>query len=241
MKPLPDYRDFDKLKLLTVVEGLLVNETPLRVGVGREPPLGSAVDIAPLRISIRGRSVPYIPGSSLKGSLRSLAESIARAQGYSIHDPWDWVAIEKEKDSLDFCVICGIFGSTYLAGHVKVYDAYPVGEPPLFVKTGVGISRDFRGVKPGILYTEEQVAPGVEWAFRMDVINIKLFPEPEEERGRLLRQLLDFLQQGMVQVGARKTIGYGLLKLVKGEYRVYEIRDGRLEVTLRGAIGGGGR
>ncbi|MEM2475642.1 MAG: RAMP superfamily CRISPR-associated protein, partial [Thermofilaceae archaeon] len=115
MKLLPDYRDFDKLKLLTVVEGLLVNETPLRVGVGREPPLGSAVDIAPLRISIGGRSVPYIPGSSLKGSLRSLVESIARAQGYSIHDPWDWVAIEKEKDSLDFCFICGIFGNTYLA------------------------------------------------------------------------------------------------------------------------------
>ncbi|MEM0460527.1 MAG: RAMP superfamily CRISPR-associated protein [Thermofilaceae archaeon] len=238
---MPDYRDFDKLKLLTVVEGFLVNETPLRVGVGMEPPLGSAVDIALLRISIGGRSVPYIPGSSLKGSLRSLAESIARAQGYSIHDPWDWKAIEDEKKNSDFCIICGIFGNTYLAGHVKIYDAYPVGETLLFVKTGVGISRDFRGAHPRILYTEEQVAPGVEWAFRMDIINIKLFPEPEEERGRLLKQLLELLRQGMVQVGARKALGYGLLRLTKGEYRVYEVRDGQLEVTGRGIIGGDGR
>lgn len=237
---MPDYRDFDKLRLLTVVEGLLVNETPLRVGTGREPPLGSAVDVAPVRVRIKGRSVPYIPGSSLKGSLRSLAECLAGAQGLKIHDPWDWDAVEAEGKSGDFCIICGIFGSTYLASHVRIYDAYPAGEPLLFVKTGVGISRDFKGVRPGILYTEEQVAPGVEWKFRMDVYNIRVFPEPEEERGKLLRQLLDLLQQGMVHVGARKTVGYGLLRLARSEYRVYEVRGGRLEETSRGVLGGGG-
>lgn len=62
--------------------GQLVNETPLRIGVGRESPLGSsAVDIAPITIRFAdGRSVPYISGSSLKGMLRSLAEAMLRAQ-----------------------------------------------------------------------------------------------------------------------------------------------------------------
>ena len=44
------FADFDKLEVLTRVTGSLVNLTPLRVGVGREPPLGSVVDIAQLRV-----------------------------------------------------------------------------------------------------------------------------------------------------------------------------------------------
>ena len=154
------FADFDKLEVLTRVTGSLVNLTPLRVGVGREPPLGSAVDIAPLRVRFAdGSEKPYIPGSSLKGVLRSLAEAILRARGERVHDPWDFEAAKKEAEGGSFCLICGIFGSTKLASHVRVYDAYPDGEAPTFVKTGVGINRDFRGVQPGILYTEEQVAP----------------------------------------------------------------------------------
>jgi len=201
------FDDFDRLEVLTRITGSLVNLTPLRVGVGREPPLGAVVDIAPLRIRFAGGGTsPYIPGSSLKGVLRSLAESILRAQDKHVHDPWDFEAVEEEKNG-SFCLICGIFGSTRLASHVRVYDAYPEGEASTFVKTGVSINRDFRGVQPGLLYTEEQVVPGVRWRFMMDVINIRVFPEPGDERGRLLRQLLHMLASGMVQVGARRTVG----------------------------------
>jgi CRISPR-associated RAMP protein (TIGR02581 family) len=214
-----------------------VNLTPLRVGVGREPPLGSAVDIAPLRVRLAdGGEKPYIPGSSLKGVLRSLAETILRARGESVHDPWDFKAAEKEAENGNFCLICGIFGSTRLASHVRVYDAYPDGEASTFVKTGVGINRDFRGVQPGILYTEEQVAPFTSWKFMMDIVNIRVFPEPGDERGRLLRQLLQMLASGMVQVGARRTVGYGLVKLEQGRYEVYEVRDGLLVKVSEGGV-----
>jgi CRISPR-associated RAMP protein (TIGR02581 family) len=231
------YDDFDRLEALTCIRGSLVNEAPLRVGVGREPPLGSAVDLAPLRIRFAdGQTKPYIPGSSLKGVLRSLAESIARAQGLSVHDPWDFDKAESEAKNNDYCIICGTFGSTKLASHVRVYDAYPKGEAPTFVKTGVGINRDFRGVQPGILYTEEQVAPGVQWNFRMDVINIRVLPEPVDDRGRLLKQVVDVLVKGMVQVGARRTLGYGLLKLEGGRYEVYEVKGGALVKAREGGI-----
>jgi CRISPR-associated protein Csm3 len=233
------YDDFDILEVLTRVRGSLVNETPLRIGVGREPPLGSAVDLAPLRVRFAdGRSAPYIPGSSLKGVLRSLAESIARAQGLFVHSPWDFEAAKSEKENNSYCVICGIFGSTRLASHVRVYDIYPEGHASTFVKTGVGINRDFRGAQPEVLYTEEQVVPGVRWKFKMDVLNIRIFPEPapNDERGRLLRQVIDMLVRGMVQVGARKTIGYGLVKLEGGGYEVYEVKGGALVKTKEGDI-----
>jgi len=153
-----------------------------------------------------------------------------------VHEPWDFEAAESEAESHSYCVICGTFGSTKLASHVRVYDAYPEGYAPTFVKTGVGINRDFRGVQPGVLYTEEQVAPGVRWRFKMDVLNIRVFPESAGERGRMLRQVIDMLVKGVVQVGARRTIGYGLVKLEGGGYEVYEVKDGALVKTQEGGI-----
>jgi len=234
------YADFDKLEVLTRITGTLVNVSPLRVGAGREAPLGSAVDTAPLRVVFaNGKSVPYIPGSSLKGVLRSLAESIARARNMPAHSPWD-PDVEKEGKDETYCVICGTFGSTRLASHVRVYDAYPEGSTPTFVKTGVGINRDFGGAQPGILYTEEQVVPYVRWKFMMDIVNVRVFPQPADERGELLRELLELLANGMVQVGARRTVGYGLIRLVEGRYVVYEPRDGRLARVAEGEVRGGG-
>ncbi|ABL78685.1 type III CRISPR-associated RAMP protein Csx7 [Thermofilum pendens] len=233
------YNDLDRLDLFTRVTGVLENLTPLRVGAGREAQLGSPVDLEPLRVRLGDRSVPYIPGSSLKGVFRSLAEAIARAEGHVIHDPWDFEAAEQEARDGKYCLICGIFGSTRLASHVRIYDAYPKGTPTLFMKTGVGINRDFRGAHPNILYTERQVEPGHRWSFMMDIVNIRVYPEPGDERGRILRRVLDMLAEGMVQVGARKTVGYGLLRLVEGEYVVYGVRDGRLQRLESGKIGGG--
>jgi CRISPR-associated RAMP protein (TIGR02581 family) len=232
-----NYDDLDKLKVFTIIKGTLINESPLRVGVGREPSLGSAVDTAILRVKFAdGNHKPIIPGSSLKGTLRSLAEAIAKAQEEPIHNPWDASKAEEEAETGNFCVICGLFGSTKLASHVRVYDAYPLEEAPTFIKTGVGLNRDFQGVQPGILYTEEFVAPGVRWRFRMDVINVYVFPEPRDKRGKLLRQVIDLLSKGLVQVGARKTIGYGLVRLEKAKYEVYEVKEGLLTKIIEGEI-----
>ena len=64
--------NFDRLDSYIVIEGTLINETPLKIGKGAGG-LGE-VDIPVIRDE---RGIPYIPGSTLKGSLRSLAEKIA--------------------------------------------------------------------------------------------------------------------------------------------------------------------
>jgi CRISPR/Cas system CSM-associated protein Csm3 (group 7 of RAMP superfamily) len=64
--------DLDYLNTYTEVEAVIVNEAPLRVGSGRGEGLGEA-DLP----VVRGRDgVPFIPGSSLKGVLRSWLEVI---------------------------------------------------------------------------------------------------------------------------------------------------------------------
>ncbi|MBO3842806.1 MAG: CRISPR-associated RAMP protein [Candidatus Brockarchaeota archaeon] len=68
----------------TILEGYLTNISPLRIGSGREPPLGATVDLAVLRILYEGKLVPYIPGSSLKGVFRSQATAIAKSVGLDV-------------------------------------------------------------------------------------------------------------------------------------------------------------
>lgn len=230
-----NYNDFNVLKILTRITGTLTNQTPIRVGGLREIQQGAA-DVTPIKIKFGKKEVPYIPGSSIKGALRSLAEAILRARGEYVHDPWDFDAIEKEKKSGNYCLICGIFGSTAIASHVRIFDAYPIEEPSTFLKTGVGINRDFRGAQPGVLYTEEQVSPVNKWRFKMEIINIRVFPEPDDERGKLLRNLIEMLSAGMIQIGARKTVGYGTLKLEEGKYEVFEVVDGSIKKVHEGEI-----
>ena len=230
------FRDFEKLDTLTKLSGTLVNETPLRIGVGREPPLGAPVDLAVYRVA----GTPCIPGSSLKGVFRSFAEALARSKGLAVHSPWDEPAINQEGRSGQFCVICGIFGNTQLASHVRVYDAYPKDRQAArtFVKTSIAIDREFRSVKAEALFREELVLPHVEWDLKVDIFNIKAFPEPDpdDDRAVLLRELLRALRSVGLQVGARKSVGCGLIKLKDGSWSVYQMKNGVLEKVEEGKL-----
>ncbi|MCR6692651.1 MAG: CRISPR-associated RAMP protein Csx7 [archaeon YNP-LCB-003-016] len=66
------------------LKGYMENVSPLRIGVGREPPLGSRVDLAVIRVKYGEYDIPYIPGSSLKGLFRSHAGRIASSYGLKV-------------------------------------------------------------------------------------------------------------------------------------------------------------
>jgi len=74
----------DSLSILTVINGVVVNETPLRIGKGRGE-LGEH-DLPVLR-DLNG--IPYVPGSSLKGALRAFAEALVRGSGGRACTPFD--------------------------------------------------------------------------------------------------------------------------------------------------------
>ncbi|MEN2974891.1 MAG: CRISPR-associated RAMP protein Csx7 [Candidatus Caldarchaeales archaeon] len=229
-----NFKDLDILKIFTKIEGILINETPLRIGVGREGPIGSPIDLSVYRVN----GIPCIPGSSLKGVFRSFVESIASSKGYRVHQPWDNQIIEDEAKNNNFCIICGIFGSGELASHVKIYDSTPLknSDGRTFMKTGIGIDREFGSVRPGHLFTEEFVIPKTKWTFRMDLYNISLFPEPEDERGKLLRTLLDTLTSIGLSIGARKSAGCGLIKLLEAKWETYSIIDGTFKLKESGVL-----
>jgi len=228
------FKDLDVLRVLTKIEGILVNETPLRIGIDREGLIGSSVDAPVYRVN----GAPCIPGSSLKGVFRSFIEFLAVSKGYKIHQPWDTAAIKEEVENGNFCIVCGIFGNSELASHVKVYDSLPIKESEIkvFVKTGVGIDREFGSVRPGHLFTEEFVMPNTKWSFRMDVYNIELFPDPEDNRGQFLKTLLTILKSFGLSIGARKSVGCGLIKLLEAKWEKYSIIDGLFKLKERGVV-----
>jgi CRISPR-associated protein Csm3 len=220
------YHDLDTLDSLTRVEGVLVNEAPLRVGVGRGGQVGSPMDLAVYRLG----KVPCIPGSSLKGAFRSYLEVLEASRGSRVHSPW-------EEDGMEICPICGIFGSTKLASHLRVYDAPVIGEYSTLIKTGVSLDRDFGAQRPGLLYTEELVSPGCNWRFKMDIFNIGFPPSDDgDKRAVLIQRLLDALRAGDLHVGARRSVGSGIIRLKEAIWRRYEILDGRLKKTEEGSL-----
>jgi CRISPR-associated protein Csm3 len=228
-------RDFDRLRSLIRVSGTLVNLASLRVGMGREPPLGATVDNTFLRIRRDCEEIPYIPGSTIKGVLRNYFEQLARLKYPELHDPWDQDKIEKEAKEGDFCVVCGTFGSTKIASHIRVFDAYPTSKVTTNIRTCVGIDREFQAARPGILYTEEFIEPGYEWSFKMGIINIQ-FPEGGDERSLLLAETIRAMKLGLVSFGARKSVGFGQIQLKEAKWVKYVVEEGVLKEERSGSI-----
>jgi CRISPR-associated RAMP protein (TIGR02581 family) len=233
------YDDFDRLQSITDIKGSFINITPIRVGAGREPGLEAAADTAVYRV---GDNV-VIPGSSIKGMLRALAESILRGRGEEVHSPWDQIEKseigrdEKGAKILKPCKICAIFGNTELASHITIFDAIPTENPKTFNKTGISIDRDFAAVRPGALYQEELVPPNTSWKLHIRITNIP-FPHPEnnDERTPLLEELLGIWKTIGLQLGSRKSVGAGLTRLVECRWKRYVVRNGQVAEDAEGEI-----
>lgn len=220
------------------IRGYLVNETPLRIGAGREPPLGSTVDLAVLRIPIGGKSVPYIPGSSLKGVFRSMAIQLARAKGLNVCSGlasdtcvnWKNPKYGVETDMLSFiqerlrmgeveeairvfhedaCLLCKIFGAPSFTGHLEFSDAYPIDERGVPLEVPVG-------VRTGIAIDRRTGAVYGGALYEVEFVEpgarfrflITATNLPNYALG-LFAKTLRMLHEGWVRIGGFKTRGFG--------------------------------
>ena len=247
------YADFDKIEIITELEGVLRNDAPLHVGtaaaraqMGMDKPIERGL----LPHAKDMKEAPYIPGSSLKGVLRSLAERLVRS-GFLGQDSWacdPFNAQDKEREDEEGpCIICGIFGGGGLkknkvASHVEISNAYPEDPASVSVRirTRVAISRLKGGAAGGRLFNIELIQPGVKWEFRMRIMNIDL-RKKEDARAKLLKMLLRWLRDGLIQVGGGRSVGLGAVKLEEARVTIYSVRDGRLEeehMTLDELLGG---
>ncbi len=191
----------------------------LRVGAPRGD--GDATD-APLLRDGRGR--PLVPGSSLKGVLRSAAERLLRgAVGDAAESGTSaaWTACDildrpcggppgrdKQVDPTMLCRVCRVFGSPHLGGRIAVDDLVcTADEPATVVRDGVAIDRDELKAAGRLKYDYEVLVPGTALTGRLRLDD----PEPGEVG--LLLGLLDLVDLGVVTVGGGASKGLGRLRL----------------------------
>jgi len=214
---------------------------PILIRGADEPGLDPLLpDMRFVRAWRNGQEAPYIPGSSLKGVLRSRAEQIVRAlapKEMIIQDLFDEQR-EMEKEMRNRSgrevyyasdPLTQLFGQTYLAGRLSCSDAFPIeGEPVrLNVRTHVAINRITGATQGKALFTPEVVEEGV-FGGDVTLTNFALW------QLKLVGLLLQDLDEGYVLLGGSTTRGYGRVKVENVRVTVRDYRCAPPGPTIRG-------
>lgn len=155
---------------------------------------------------------PVIPGSSLKGVLRSSAERLLRARDERMAcDPFTAPCADQE-----LCHVCRLFGSQHQAGRLYVGDLTAPADAPVIIRDGVGIDRDELVAKKGIKYDYEVVAPGVTFSGMMRL------DDPQSGEIALIDGLFDLIDLGVITVGGGASRGLGRLAVTNRRYRRFD-------------------
>ena len=114
------------------------------------------------------------------------------------------------------CPVGKLFGNTVVAGKLRFFDVVLRG---IRTKTraGVGIDRSFGGARPDILYFTELIPKGTLLDLRIIADNLK----QGEADSRLLAEVFEWVKELGLQLGGRKSVGLGELKLLDEESEVY--------------------
>lgn len=175
----------------------------------------------------------YLPGTSLRGVIRSHAERIVRTVAPGINlccDPLKkengedqscnhWLADfqKKEKSTERFlrevyrrsCIICRLFGSTSQASRIRIADSQPVTitEDQWSIREHIAIDRFTGGVGQGPF--SDLVLENVNFENDIIIRNFELW-----QLGLLAYVIRDFAfwEDGLIRLGYGKTKGYGLVQ-----------------------------
>ncbi len=159
----------------------------------------------------------YIPGASLRGAMRSYAEKILRTlsppEGYLCCNPFELEGsdrfcgkeLEAEKSSPNAykrqCPACALFGSTRVAGRVRVEDfkIHPPGR--LVIRDGIALDRFTGGVSNGPF--RSLLLEGYTFEGRLTIHNFECW-----HLGLMAYVLRDFCD-GKMPMGWGRGKGYG--------------------------------
>ena len=225
---------FETLRNRCFIRGKVVMDTALHIGSGEDSFETDALVIKD------AYEKPYIPGSSIKGILRSTVERMAPNihdfKTCALIDGADCATVNKDKmdgfrrrlkgdeegDPLDLiCDTCKLFGSTAVASKIRIPDLH-VSEPwvGLFEKRdGVGLDRDTETAAEGAKFNYEVVPSQTEFDFEMICENIT-------ERDKFLLAIgLRETEAGMIAIGGNTSRGLGAFRLVIDEVSYLNFED----------------
>ena len=217
--------DFHRLECRLRLTGILRTRTALRIGAG-----AGDLDGVDLPVIKDAAGLPFFPGASLKGVVRSTVEALLR--GSERHPAGLWACDPLADEDSSFvrkgcgqhergnrpgvkpgghCAVCRLFGSHVVASHVRFSDALllasdrdrGVAAIPVEVRDGVSIDRDLRRARGARKFDFEVVSPGTEFAVEIFVEN------PQPWLMGLLVVGFDQLAEGFTALGGFTSRGLG--------------------------------
>lgn len=238
---------WDDLTRKYCFKGVLTLRTALHIGGGN---VNTSYTDSPVVRTPEG--IPYIPGSSLKGVLRSRVEQIAVAlPGITtcqlIEDSSSCLTVDSEfrkqhnkteavileKMATDMCHTCKLFGSPYSRSKLTVHDLMVKEWAEVTqVRDGVVIDRDSERARDRLKYDYEVVPPGAEFELEIWLEN------PEETDLALACVGINELRSGAVHIGGNTSRGLGSCQIQ--HLQIYELdltgdnRNERLKAYLLG-------
>ncbi len=221
-------------------------EGPLLIK-GPDAFVSDAPDMAFVRYPTDHGDVPFLPGSSLKGVLRSGVEMLLRGLGQRACRVTD--QSDRCKDADNRCRACLLFGSTEGASVVLVEDGLPwpadasedersqaarAIEARRTVRAGVGIDRQTGSVRVGPF--DYEVLAGVTFHPTIRLRNPKAWEAAAVAAG------LELLDQGVLRLGSGTTKGLGRVRVEPGPVRLLALEESQArDLVQAGAISGPAR
>ncbi len=185
---------------------------PLRVGTG-EPPQAAGRHGQQVTPIFRDGDGYVLPGTGLKGLLRSRAEYILRSAGMRPAPCLD--------QRCGKCWTCEVFGhaggqdpdaqAVGARSLVRVPDA-AIRDAVLVRRQHVAIDRFTGGAHEGLLYTVEALEGG-SFSVGVELLAGELARQRETEFRALMRLVLEDLNEGIAGIGGGATRGYGSVEV----------------------------
>lgn len=221
------YLSHDMLIRRFRIRGTIRTDTRIHIGSGEEGMVFGDADTFQIKIYKNGISLPYIPGSSLKGIFRSSAEGILKAikkkvcllekdsNCFNIGREVGRLAKSNDKEKIikklnEFCFGCKIFGGHGYASHIFFSESYPrdITSVSYDISPGIAINRRDGTTMERALFSFEHINPMSEFSFEVKVINLPNF------LFGLIIKIIYLINKGVILIGGKKRAGLGKVTII---------------------------
>lgn len=237
---------FEKLESRYIFKGELVLENEMHLGSGKGDGRTDSLVVRDLK------NKPFIPGSSLRGVLRSLIERIAASLGKNpcllssetcvtnskdiLQEEFKTLLKEKEKVKIEkflnnnskICLVCRLFGSPVVASKIRITDLpLKIEKAEPSIRHGVAINRDTETSQDKAKFDFEVVPKGS--SFEFEIIGENLTDDDLSLLAIGIQEMID----GNFWIGGNSSRGLGKCKLDKLEIKYFKGVEGLKNYLLK--------
>ncbi len=209
---------FEKLESRALIQYYIKTISDLHIG-GHGNTAPGEVDSPVLK---NYSDYPIIPGSSLKGVLRTEMERLLKGLKIDICTVPDVCKSRKRKVDVE-CPVCMLFGGAELAGSVRIKDA-TANRKKTVIRDGVAIERKTRKAKGGAKYDIEAVPQGTDFYGEVAIENLDISGNKNAKLGAFL-SLIEFFNSCSGGIGHATSRGFGQVNIGIDNFKIITAED----------------